>query len=148
MVQLVQEVFVMNADLSRPLQQLAQRHRSCHRNADEEVPWAAQLPREWSKQVVAPLCFSRFRDYEILSERVVGYEDAAEEEPCYCEHYFVLTDIRSDDDEIYYVVPSYWEHLVAWRLCDGRWLIHRRISCSDDCQQHQSFFSFAEAMPR
>lgn len=121
---------------------------SGYHGAGEPVRWAALLPKEWARQVVAPLCFSRFRDYEILSERVVGYDDAAEEDACYCEHYFVLTDIRSDDDEIYEVVPSYWEHLVAWRLRDGRWLIHRRISCSDDCQQHQSFFTFSEEMPR
>jgi hypothetical protein len=113
---------------------------------DRETDWRAMLPKEWAKQVVVPIGFSKFRDYEILSERVLGYEDT--DNPCYCEHYFVLTDIRSDDDEVYYLAPSYWEHLVAWRLIDGRWLIHRRISCSDDCQQYQSFFSFADAMPR
>lgn len=134
----------MIGDISRQ----TQRRPARYHNAEDVVRWAAELPKEWARQVVAPLCFTRFRDYEILSERVVGYEDAGEEDPCYCEHYFVLTDIRSDDDETYYLSPSYWEHLVSWRLRDGRWLIHRKISCSDDCHQHQSFFSFAEDMPR
>lgn len=122
-----------------------QERRRCH-GADEAPNWRALLPKDWAGRVVEPIGFKRFRDYEILSERVLGYED--EDLPCYCEHYFVLTDIRSDDDESYYLAPSYWEHLVSWKLIDGRWLIHRRISCSDDCQQHQSFFTFAEEMPR
>lgn len=113
---------------------------------DARLNWRAMLPRAWQSQVVAPIGFSRFRDYEILSERIIGY--ASEDEPCYCEHYVVLTDLRSDDDVEFYLAPSYAEHLVAWRLIDGRWLIYRRISCSEDCEQHQSFFSFADEMPR
>jgi len=129
--------------------QSGQARRRC-RGGDEAPDWRALLPKDWMGLVMEPIGFKRFRDYEILSERVLGYEDAEEggDQPCYCEHYFVLTDIRSDDDESYYLAPSYWEHLVSWKLIDGRWLIHRRISCSDDCQQHQSFFSFAEEMPR
>jgi hypothetical protein len=122
------------------------RSERCRSARDADPDWRAMLPREWAVQVVSPITFSRFRDYEILSERVVGYEDV--DQPCYTEHCFVLTDIRSDDDEMYYLAPSYWEHLIAWRLRDGRWLIYRRISCSEDCQQHSTFFSFADEMPR
>lgn len=128
------------------------RQQSCpvrqYQGNREKVRWREQLPAEWAGQVVAPVFFSRFREYEIYSERVVGYEDDSENEPCYCEHYFVLTDLCSDDDEIYELVPSYWEHLIAWRLRDGRWLINRRIACSEDCQSAQMFFTFAEDMPR
>lgn len=110
--------------------------------------WRSALPREWAASVVEPRVFSRFRDYEILSERVLGHAHEGEDSPCYCEYYFVLTDVRSDDDETYYLAPTYGEHLVAWRLIDGRWLIHRRITHGEECQQHQSFFSFADDMPR
>lgn len=116
------------------------------RHAGKTPAWRALLPRQWADQVVEPIGFDHYSDYEILSERVLGYE--YEDCPCYCEHYFVLTNLRSDDDETYYLAPGYWEHLVAWRLRDGRWLIHRRISCNEDCDQHQSFFSFANEMPR
>lgn len=120
--------------------------RSCGK---KDLPdWRKLLPREWTGSVVEPRAFSRFRDYEILSERVLGHEHEGEDSPCYCEHYFVLTDVRSDDDETYYLAPTYGEHLVAWRLTDGRWLIHRRITHGEECQQHQSFFSFADEMPR
>lgn len=110
--------------------------------------WRELLPREWANSVVEPLVFSRFRDYEIVAERVLGHAHEGEDSLCYCEHYFVLTDVRSDDDETYFLAPSYGEHLVAWRLTDGRWLIHRRITFGEECQQHQSFFSFADEMPR
>lgn len=123
----------------------ARQRRGCHEDR-RDPDWRALLPVEWASQVVEPALFRRFRDYEIISERVLGYED--EDLPCYCEHYFVLTDVRSDDDEVYYLATNYWEHLVSWRLIDGRWLIFRRISCSEDCQQYQSFFSFADEMPR
>lgn len=116
---------------------------------DEGLPdWRRLLPREWTACVVEPSVFSRFRDYEIVAERVLGYAHEGEDAPCYCEHYVVLTDVRSDDDESYYLEPTYGEHLVAWRLIDGRWLIHRRITHGEDCQQHQAFFSFADEMPR
>ena len=119
----------------------------CH--GKQALPdWRSALPREWAVSVVEPKGFSRFRDYEILAERVLGHEHEGEDSPCYCEHYFVLTDVRSDDDETYYIAPTYGEHLVAWRFIDGRWLIHRRITHGEDCQQHQSFFSFADEMPR
>lgn len=120
--------------------------RSCGK---KDLPdWRKLLPREWTGSVVEPRAFSRFRDYEIFSERVLGHEYEGEDSPCYCEHYFVLTEVRSDDDETYYTAPTYGEHLVAWRLTDGRWLIHRRITHGEECQQHQSFFSFADEMPR
>lgn len=127
------------------------RQGACARRArplspGERVDWQRGLPREWAEQVVSPTLFSRFREYEMLAERVVGYE--VEDEPCYCEHYFVLNTMRSDDDDEYYVVPVYWEHLVAWRLRDGRWLVFRRLSSGEDCAQYRSFFCLAEAMPR
>lgn len=118
----------------------------CHASTALGPDWRALLPKGWAKQVVAPAIFSRFRDYEIAAERVVGYE--FEDQPCYCEHRVVLADLRSDDDEEYYLAPNYWEHLVAWRLVDGRWLIHRHIAFGDSCRQTQSFFTFAEQMPR
>lgn len=127
------------------------RQGTCARRArplspGERVDWQRELPREWAEQAVSPTLFSRFREYEMLAERVVGYE--VEDEPCYCEHYFVLNTMRSDDDDEYYVVPGYWEHLVAWRLRDGRWLVFRRLSSGEDCAQYRSFFCLAEAMPR
>lgn len=125
----------------------APHRRRCH--GKEDLPdWRSVLPREWAASVVEPRAFSRFRDDEIFSERVLGHEHEGEDSPCYCEHYFVLTDVRSDDDETYFLAPTYGEHLVAWRLTDGRWLIHRRVTHGEDCQQYQSFFSFADEMPR
>ncbi|PLK48220.1 hypothetical protein [Uliginosibacterium sp. TH139] len=136
----------MNAlNLSAQASGLPQAGRCQRREAQPD--WRAVLPKQWASSVLAPRAFERFRDYEILSERVLGYLCEGDESPCYCEHYFVLTDLRSDDDENYYLAPSYGEHLVAWQMKDGRWLIHRRITHGEACQS-QAFFSFADEMPR
>ena len=49
----------------------------------ERLPdWRNLLPKEWTACVVEPRAFSRFRDYEIFSERVVGHECEGEDSPC------------------------------------------------------------------
>jgi len=141
------EELQMNAFNATVAQPQASRKHYCGGSVQTR-DWRSLLPKAWAGQVLEPTVFAQFRDYEIISERVVGYEIGADDPPCYCEHYFVLMDLRTDDDEAYYLAPTYSEHLVAWHLIDGRWLIYRRISCSDDCQQYQSFFSFADDMPR
>jgi hypothetical protein len=116
--------------------------------------WQEHLPKAWRGEVVAPVWFRTYNDYEITSQRIVGYQ--FEEQPCYCEHFFSLTELRSDDDEEFYVEPGYSEHLVAWQMRDGRWLVYRRIWHGEDRNEggseagsaQQAFFSFAQAMPR
>lgn len=108
--------------------------------------WRAALPEAWRVQVVVPAFFSAARDYEIDAERVTGYE--TDDEPCYCRYETVLSDWRCDDDEIWRVVPEYAESIEAWRLIDGRWLVLRHIYLGEDCDSVQTFFTFADAMPR
>jgi hypothetical protein len=108
--------------------------------------WRAGLPPSWLTQVVRPVFFSRQREYEIQAERVTGFE--TESEPCYCRYDAVLTELRSDDDEHWYVQPVYAEQLTGWRLIDGRWLIRRQISNGERCDASRSFFTLSEDMPR
>lgn len=112
----------------------------------EEPDWREELPLSWFVQVVVPKYFSFQRDYEINAARVIG--DESEGQPCYCRYDAVLTELRSDDDEYWFSAPVYGEQLSGWRLIDDRWLIHRRIFHGEDCQFAQSFFTFAEEMPR
>ena len=106
--------------------------------------WQADLPKEWQRQVVAPLSIEKYRDYEVAAERVIGRDE--DDHPCYCRSRFVVTDIRSDDDEEFYAVIAYVETLAAWRLRDGRWLIYRELK--RDNERGRAFYSFGETMPR
>ena len=119
----------------------APRGRGNHRPVLE---WRQHLPREWRRLVVAPLTIERFRDYEMAAERTIGRDE--DESPCYFATRFVVTDLRSDDDEEYYQVATYAEALTAWRLRDGRWLIHRMIN--REGEDATTFYSFSEQMPR
>lgn len=108
--------------------------------------WCRHLPREWLAQIVRPTVFMRYREYEMPAERVVGL--ASDDEPCFCEHFFVLNTLQSDDDEEFFVATSYREHLVSWRLRNGRWLIYRMIGGCEAGQTQRAFFTFADEMPR
>jgi hypothetical protein len=60
----------------------------------------------------------------------------------------VLTQLRSDDDEVFYEMPIYVETLTSWRLIDERWLVCRTTL---DRQSHggsHTEFSVSERMPR
>lgn len=113
--------------------------------ADESL-WKEGLPEAWRSEVVHPVFFVRHKEYEIEAERVIGYE--VEDEPCYCKLRAVITELRSDEDDNWQVVPVYSEHLIAWRLFDGRWLVLRQVFKGEDCSASRAFFTFAEQMPR
>jgi hypothetical protein len=42
----------------------------------------------------------------------------------------------------------YKEDLAAWRMRDGRWLIHRVITREATGGQSYAFYAFSESMPR
>jgi hypothetical protein len=94
--------------------------------------------------VIAPLSLETYRDYEMAAERVVGRDE--DDAPCYCASRFIVTETRSDDDEEFYQVAAYAEAISAWRLRDGRWLIHRLIT--RDGERSTGFYSFGDDMPR
>jgi hypothetical protein len=108
--------------------------------------WQSGLPTAWRTQVVRPVFFSTQREYEIDAIRIVGHE--TEDQPCYCHYHAVITALRCDEDDVWFVTPVYGEELTGWRLIDDRWLIRRQIFHGEDCQASQSFFSFSGEMPR
>jgi hypothetical protein len=115
-----------------------------NRREDIGIVWRQNLPREWQEMVVAPLQLDSQRDYEMAAERVIGRDE--DDEPCYCVYRYIVTETRSDDDEEFYQIAAYAESLSAWRLRDGRWLIHRLIA--RDGEPGTGFYSFSETMPR
>jgi hypothetical protein len=112
--------------------------------SDAETVWRTDLPKEWRQMVITPLSLETYRDYEMAAERCIGRDE--DDIPCYSRSHFIVTETRSDDDEEFYQVAAYAESQTAWRLRDGRWLIHRIIS--RDGEPGRSFFSFGESMPR
>ena len=120
--------------------------RSCPARRGQNVPWAQDLPPALKDLVVAPIHFEVDREYEIQAERTRGRD--ATNEPCFCEFRYVETQLRSDDDEVFYEVPVYAEALTSWRLRDARWLVCRTTM---DCFAHaegQSIFFISDTMPR
>ncbi len=120
------------------------RNTALRRPRSTQRSWRQDLPGEWQDVVVVPLALETYRDYEMAAERIVGRDE--DDEPCYCACRFIVTDTRSDDDEEFYQVAAYAESLSAWRLRDGRWLIHRLIT--RDGERGTSFYSFGDSMPR
>lgn len=119
----------------------------CRRESESTVlrRWH-RLPQDWRDLVVVPLHVDVHEDYEIAASRALGYDE--DEKPCFCTHDYVTGELLSDDDEEFYEVVTYAESLAAWRLRDGRWLIHRRIVAGLDDTRAQSFYSLSETMPR
>jgi hypothetical protein len=82
------------------------------------------------------------RDLDAGAERWLGYDE--EEEPCYCRYRFQVPigSLNGDNQDVYS------EDLAAWRMRDGRWLIHRIITCQADGRTDYAFYAFSENMPK
>jgi hypothetical protein len=87
-----------------------------------------------------------FRDHEIAARRVVGHD--IDDTPCFHAYDYRLLDVRSDDDEEYYLAVAYSESLSAWRLHDGRWLVYRRVEPLGEEDAATSAMSIDDRMPR
>ena len=108
--------------------------------------WLTDLPHALQSLVVAPVTLDVFQEYEMQAERAQG-RDAADT-PCYTEFRYVLTELRSDDDEVFYETPVYAETLTSWRLIDERWLVCRTTLDRLGHGSSQTKFSVSERMPR
>lgn len=111
----------------------------------QQPDWRARLPPEWQLRVRAPVRFRRYRDDELEAERSFGH--CSRNAPCYYSHRFRVSELRSDDDEEFYVCTLYAEELHAWLLHDGRWLVCREIH-NDEQGAGSAFYSFSRQMPR
>lgn len=107
--------------------------------------WREHLPAAWQAMVGEPTRFEVFRDDELDAERCFGYD--AHRVACYYAHAYRIDELRTDDDEEFYVSTLYGEALEAWRLHDGRWLIHRIVRSDEHCAG-RAFYSFGQSMPR
>jgi hypothetical protein len=80
------------------------------------------------------------------ARRIVGHD--IDGQPCFQAFDYRLVEPRSDDDEDFYPAVAYSESLSAWRLLDGRWLVHRRIAPLGDDGATTVVSSIEERMPR
>ena len=110
------------------------------------IQWWRDLPSPIQGLVIAPIRFDVLQDYEIRADRTKGYDD--HNDPCYCAFRYVLTQLRSDDDEVFYEAPVYAETLISWRLLDERWLTCRTTIGNFDLGESDIEFSVSDAMPR
>jgi hypothetical protein len=113
-----------------------------------EVDWSTRVPQLWRGLTIGPIWVDVNRDLDAGAERWMGYDE--EESPCYCRYRFEV-DIGSlaESAQAGQVPrPGYVEDLAAWRMRDGRWLIHRIIMCHADGRKSYDFYAFSESMPR
>lgn len=103
------------------------------RRRSADIPWTEALPCQWRELVCAPLYFDHYLDYQLAAERILGRDQ--EDETCFCAHSVILEE------------EGYREFLRAWRLRDGRWLIHRIVVRNGRADKARGFYSLGEAMP-
>ena len=108
--------------------------------------WRTDLPHDLQALVVPPVTVDVFHEYEMQAERAQGRDTA--NTPCFSEFRYVLTELRSDDDELFYEMPVYAETLTSWRLIDERWLVCRTTLDRLGQGGPQTEFSVSERMPR
>lgn len=119
---------------------------SCPHQLGQDIRWTEELPVPLQALVVPPLRFDVHSDYEMRAEHTHG-RDAANA-PCYNAYRFELTQLRSDDDEVFYEAPVYAETLTAWRLLDTRWLVCRTVLGRFDCGEAHTSYFVSDTMPR
>jgi hypothetical protein len=121
-------------------------HARCPFSPKPKVAWSDDLPAPLKNLVVTPVHFQVHEDYEMRAGRVTGRDLA--NRPCYCESHFVLTDLRSDDDDFFYEASVYTESLATWRLIDERWLVCRTTVNRLKADGVDIRFSISPTMPR
>lgn len=122
------------------------RKGSCPVRPRQPIAWCQGLPAPIRALVVAPVRFDVLQEYEIPADRTQGYDD--NHEPCFCAFRYVVTRLRSDDDEVFYEAPVYTETLTSWRLPDARWLVCRTTMGDQDRGEFRTDFSLSDTMPR
>lgn len=108
--------------------------------------WIEHLGPPWLDLVITPRSFRVFRDDDVPARRVIGHD--GDDTPCFQAYDYRRLDVRSDDDEEFYIAIAYSESVSAWRLHDGRWLVHRRIEPLGEEDAATSALSIDERMPR
>ena len=110
------------------------------------IRWWQDIPPPIRSLGVVPVRFDVSQDYELAADRTQGYD--GRHEPCYCAFRYVVTQLRSDDDELFYEAPVHAEMLTSWRLLDQRWLVCRTTVQNFDRGECQTSLSLSNAMPR
>jgi hypothetical protein len=121
-------------------------HAHCLGRPDPAVAWSDDLPAPLQDLVVAPVHFQVHEDYEMRAARITGRD--LSHRPCYCASHFVLTDLRADDDDLFYEAPVYTESLTSWRLIDERWLVCHTTIDRLKPGGTDTRFSITQTMPR
>lgn len=119
---------------------------ACPVRGKRHIEWWQDLPAQLRECVVAPVSFDVLHEYEMPADRTFGRD--AVNQPCFCAFRYVLTQLRSDDDEVFYEAPVYAQTLTAWRLRDTRWLTLRKTVMDADLGEIRTSLSLSDAMPR
>ena len=118
----------------------------CPLRQERESRWMTDLPLDLKDLVVAPVSVDLFNEYEMQADGAQGRDTV--NAPCFYEFRYVLTQLRSDDDEVFYEAPVYAETLTSWRMIDERWLVCRTTLDRLNHRGPQTRLSVSDRMPR
>jgi hypothetical protein len=91
---------------------------------------------------VIPRQFRVYRDYEMPARQVLGFDQHAV--ICFRAYDYRLFEPHSDDDEEFYMLLTYGESAVGWRLQDRGWLLYRRVKSHIDEDHWENTFWVAD----
>lgn len=103
------------------------------------IRWNEDLPTKWQAQIVAPLYFDHYIEYEIAAERIIGRDE--DDAACFCTFSYVQAEAGPE-------YRTWAETLKAWRLRDGRWLTYRVVVRNGQLARGRGFYTLGNSMPR
>lgn len=86
---------------------------------------SADLPPEkYRNQIIPAMRLERFEEPSAHAIKIKGY--ANDERPCFYFHSWTLLEERFDCDDTAYLLATYSEWVIAWRLDSGKWLRQKK----------------------
>ncbi|NNM82163.1 MAG: hypothetical protein HKL98_06140 [Burkholderiales bacterium] len=82
--------------------------------------WDETLPVAYLGKAFAPVRFEQFEDADARSSRSIGYDAVGA--CCYYRHFFCLTRVVLEEDDLFGEEESFYEEVIAWKLANGKWL--------------------------
>jgi len=78
------------------------------------------IPEIYRNQIIPALRLERFDEPSLRAIKIRGY--ALDNRPCFYFHTWTLLEERFDCDDTAYLLATYSEHVIAWRLKSGKWV--------------------------
>jgi hypothetical protein len=100
--------------------------------------WRALIPNGYYYLAVKPVHFEQQEEASVRAKKIIGFD--INHHQCFYMHTFTLSEERFDIDEFPMLLDVYQEHVLAWRLLDGKWI--KIKSYSDQLDHYDTNFTY------